>query len=231
MAQEPFPLSYPTEARLAFGNDEALRRIAKVARFNSGCRVLHLGCGTGSASILFAREFGCSITAVDSDEQALERLRERVRANNLNDRVQIRSVDPKKLPFPEAEFEGVFSDGRFLMSLETAAKKLRRFIAPKGRLCLVYPVKVGRQPNPGLLEFWEKRLQEPLRYPREALQAVEVAGRRRSRPYLTRSWRTSTAPSRISWPRCPIRPTPSSSGTRPRSTVLRPGAPRSPLGS
>jgi SAM-dependent methyltransferase len=126
--------------------------------------------------VVLARDCGCGVIAVDQDEKALELVKERVRANSLADRVQIRTLDPKKLSFPDSEFEGIVADGRLPFNLEGAAKKLRRFIAPKGRLCLTYPVKVGRQPNRAMIEFWEKKLGEPLHLPREALQIVEAAG-------------------------------------------------------
>jgi SAM-dependent methyltransferase len=173
---EAFPAFYPLEARRPFGYDEAVRRMAKVARFSAGCRLLHLGCGTGATAVALARETGCSVLAADSDAAAMEKVQERVKTANLSERVQARVVDYKKLPFAEGDFEGIVLDGRLPMRLTAAVTQLRRLLAPKGRLCIVYPVKVGREQVPTLVQFWERRLGEALHMPRELLQILESAG-------------------------------------------------------
>jgi SAM-dependent methyltransferase len=173
---EAFPPYYPSDARRAFGHDEALRRLAKAARFTAGCRVLHLSCGSGAGAVFLANETGCSVVAVDSDPAMIDQVKERVRSNNLTERVQARVVDYRKLPFPDAEFEGIVTVGAPPLTLEAAAKGLRRLLAPKGRLCLVYPVKVGRQQSPDVVQLWERRMGEALRTPREALEVLERAG-------------------------------------------------------
>jgi ubiquinone/menaquinone biosynthesis C-methylase UbiE len=173
---DAFPAFYPLEARRPFGHDEAVRRMAKIARFSAGCRLLHLGCGSGATTVMLAHETGCSILAADSDAAAVEKLQERVRTSNLGERVQHRVVDFKKLPFPDAEFDGIVLDGGLPMRLSAAMTQLRRLLAPKGRLCIVYPVKVGREQAASVVQFWERRLAEALQMPREALQVMESAG-------------------------------------------------------
>jgi SAM-dependent methyltransferase len=173
---EAFPAFYPLEARRPFGHDEAVRRMAKVARFSAGCRLLHLGCGTGGTTVMLAHETGATVFASDSDAAAMDKLQERVRTSNLAERVHARVVDYKKLPFPDAEFEGIVLDGRLPMRLSAAVTQLRKLLAPKGRLCIVYPVKVGREYAPTVVQFWERRLGEALQMPREALQLMESGG-------------------------------------------------------
>jgi SAM-dependent methyltransferase len=173
---EAFSLSYPLDARRPFGHEDALRRLAKGAKFTTSGHILHLRCGAGAGTVLLARELGCRVMGADDDAAALAQLQERAKANNLADRVQGKVIDFKKLPFPEAEFDGIIADGGLPMNLETAAKTLRRHLAPKGRLCLVHPVRVGRVLPAALGAFWEGRLKEALRLPREALQVVEQAG-------------------------------------------------------
>jgi SAM-dependent methyltransferase len=173
---EAFPAFYPLEARRPFGHDEAVRRMAKVARFSAGCRLLHLGCGAGGTTVMLAHETGATVFAVDTDAAAMDALQERVRTSNLSERVHPRLVDYKKLPFPDAEFEGIVLDGRLPMRLSAAVTQLRKLLSPKGRLCAVYPVKVGREYVQTVVGFWERRLGEALQMPREALQLMESAG-------------------------------------------------------
>jgi len=173
---EAFPLFYPGDARRPFENDEPVRRFGRTAVLAEGSRVLDLACGRGMAGLLLAREFGCEVLAVDADERALAHLGERVRASGLAERMQVKRVDPMRLPFAEGEFDGILIQGRILFPLTNAVRSLRRFLAPRGRLCLTYPARVGRFPNRASLEFWEAKLGEPVLLPRELLQEMERGG-------------------------------------------------------
>ncbi len=171
---EHFPIYFPHEARRAFASDGYCRRIAKLAHLGGTSRVLEL-CG-GPTGLFLAREVGCAVIAVDADEKPLEAIRERVRAQVLANRVDVRRVDFGKLSFQDGEFHGVLAVGRVPMPLEAAAKTLRRFLAPRGRLVMTYPVKVGRNPFKVAVEHWERKIGEPLLLPREALQIFERNG-------------------------------------------------------
>jgi SAM-dependent methyltransferase len=171
---EHFPLYFPADARRPFGSEEFARRIARVAHLGGGSRVLELVAGpTGFA---LAREHGCQLTAVDGEDRAVDQLKDRVKSQSVGDRVQVRKVDLARLPFADAEFDGILSVGRVPLPLTVALRTLRRHLAPKGRLVLTYPVKVGRFPAKPSTEYWEKKLGEPLLYPREVLLTVQKAG-------------------------------------------------------
>jgi protein-L-isoaspartate O-methyltransferase len=174
---EPFPLYFPGDARRPFGSDAATRRFAKVAQLEEGGRVLELGCGpAGSASVLLAQEFGCSVVAADSDEALLSRMRERVHSLALDGRVEVRRVDLSKPAFREGEFDAVLCQGRVLMTLPDALGTLRPLLAHKGRVGITYPVRVGRVTPRAVLEFWERRLGAPLLLPRELLHVLAQSG-------------------------------------------------------
>ncbi len=171
---EHFPVYFPSDARRAFSSDELVRRVARVARWSGGSRLLEL-CGS-SASVVLARDCGCAVTAIDSDDAAVQALTERVKGHSLTDRIVVRRLDFGKLPFQDGEFEGVLVLGRVPLRLSSAVQTLRRHLAPRGRLVMTYPVKVGRYPLKSATDFWEKKLGEPLLLPREVLQLLEKAG-------------------------------------------------------
>jgi SAM-dependent methyltransferase len=171
---DAFPLWYPPDARRLFTADGLLRRIARTAHWTNSSKVLEL-CGS-PASLTLARSEGCAVTVADEDQKALDGLKERVATHALGNLVTLKQVSFANLPFGDAEFDGVVALGRVLMPLGTAATKLRKLLAPKGRLVFTYPVKVGRYPAENALKFWESRLGEALKLPREALLAVEKVG-------------------------------------------------------
>jgi SAM-dependent methyltransferase len=172
----PFPLYYPGDARRAFGTDEATRRFARVAQLEPGSRVLVLGCGPLTAPVLLARDLGCSVVAVDTEEALLAPVRERVRALGLGDRVELRRVELERLGLPEGEFDAILTPGRVLWPLRTALTTLRRLLARRGRIGLTFPARVGRYTAKAILEFWEERLGEPPLLPRDLLLELEAQG-------------------------------------------------------
>jgi ubiquinone/menaquinone biosynthesis C-methylase UbiE len=171
---EDYPLFISSDVRRAFGNEQFCRRIARNASWGEGSRVLDLS--PGESSVLLAREFGCSVTAADADASALDEVRTRVKAHGVGDRVEVKAISWDKLPFGQGEFDGIIELGRVPLPLEHAVTKLRPLLAVRGRLVLSYPVKVGLHPTKAAIDFWEKRMGEPMRYPREVLLVLERAG-------------------------------------------------------
>jgi SAM-dependent methyltransferase len=171
---DAFPLWYPSDARRLFTADGLLRRIARTAHWGNTSKVLEL-CGS-QASLTLARTEGCAVTVADEDQKSLDALNQRIASHSLGNLVTLKQVKFAALPFADAEFDGVVTLGRVLMPLSIAVQALRKLLAPKGRLVLTYPVKVGRYPTEAALKFWESRLGEPLGLPRETLLKVEKAG-------------------------------------------------------
>jgi cyclopropane fatty-acyl-phospholipid synthase-like methyltransferase len=174
---EPFPLYFPGDARRPFSSEAAARRFAKVAQLEEGGRVLELGCGsTGPASVVLAQEFGCSVVAVDLDEELVARMRETVRSFGLDGRVEARCMELGRLAFREGEFDAIVCQGRVLMALPEALRTLRPLLAQQGRVGITYPVRVGRVTPRAVLDFWERRLGAPLVLPRELLHVLAQSG-------------------------------------------------------
>ena len=90
--------------------------------------------------------------------------------------VTLKHVNWGSLPFADNAFDGIVGLGRLIAPLESGAAALRRFLAPKGRLAMTWPVKVSRNPSAAALEYWQARLGQPLQLPREALMSVEKQG-------------------------------------------------------
>lgn len=171
-----FPLYYPGDARPELTGESPLRRLGKQLLLTPDSRVLALGTGDGSVPTVLVREFGCRIEAAELSEEDAERTRQVVKTAAQEDRISVRVVDLKALSLPEAAYDAVWVDARAPFPLETAVQVVRPLLASKGRLCLTYPVRVGRHTQPALLKHWEQTLGEPLRLPRECLQVLERSG-------------------------------------------------------
>ena len=172
----PFPFPFPSDARRAFASDEAALRFATAAQLQPDARVLLLGCGPGNTGLALARERGATLVCADPDGAALDALRELAKLEGLEGRVQTRRVDLGELPFAEGSFDAVWIPGRVPYRLEDALRRLRPLLAPRGRLGLTYPARVGRQVRRESIEGWQARLGEALRSPRDLLMELERAG-------------------------------------------------------
>ncbi|MGA9526390.1 MAG: class I SAM-dependent methyltransferase [Myxococcaceae bacterium] len=139
-------------------------------------KVLVLGIGDGQAVLFLTREVGAQVVAADVSAEALERLRSKLQPAEVAQRVRLQRVDYDALPFAKGEFAAVFVDVMPVMPLQTTVSTLRPLLAPNGRLCLGYPVRVSRHPSPGAVRFWEQKLGETLLLPREVLQILERSG-------------------------------------------------------
>jgi cyclopropane fatty-acyl-phospholipid synthase-like methyltransferase len=173
---EAFPFHYPPDARRAFESDEITRRFALIAGLASGSRVMEILPGRGTASLLLAKEFGCDVTCVEADDAAVAALTDRVRSMGLADRISIKRSDPAKPDGPAGSFDAIVVQGRVVGPLEACVRQYRTLLSTNGRLMITYPARVGRFPQKQAVEFWEKRLGESMRYPREILQTLEVNG-------------------------------------------------------
>lgn len=168
------PTYLPPNARRLFSSADCVQRIARTAHWPQGARVLELA-ASPVAGVLHS-VLKATVTAVDSDPRALDAVRERLKAAGMADKISLRQISWGALPFGDAEFDGIVCLGRMLGPLDVVAQQLRRHLAPKGRLALTWPVKVGRNPAPTALDYWQNRLGVPLMLPRDALISVEKFG-------------------------------------------------------
>ena len=171
---DAFPIYLPADARRLFASLDVVQRIARTAHWAQGVRVLEL-CASG-ASALFVSELAAQVTAVDTDPRILDALKERLKAVSIQDKVTVRQAAWGALPFADGDFDGIVCLGRLLAPVDQVAKALRRHLAPKGRLVLTWPVRVGRAPVQAALDFWQAKLGQPLQLPREALMGIEKHG-------------------------------------------------------
>lgn len=171
---DAFPIYLPPDARRLFSSEATIVRIARTAHWAPGPRILELG--ASPAAGLMATTLKATVTAVDSDPRAVDGLKERLKVAGLADKVAVKQVAWNTLPFKEQEFDGIVGLGKLIAPPEQAAVGLRRLLAPKGRLVITWPVKVGRNPVQSALDFWHARVGQPLQLPREALMSVERHG-------------------------------------------------------
>lgn len=121
---------------------EAMRRtnerMAELAGIDRDSRVLDVGCGYGETAFHLARDHGCEVVAINISHRELDLAEERRPASGVADRVSFRYGDFHDLPFPDGEFDVVWSQEAFLHGAdkEHILTECRRVLRPAGRLVI-----------------------------------------------------------------------------------------------
>jgi hypothetical protein len=157
-----------SDPRAPFCRPSVVQRLIRRLELPPGTEVLEWGVARGTSAATLAR-MGMTVTLVEPDESALDRVLQGLRA-------QVNAVKAERPPVAMA--------GRFALVLlhardalgEEVASAAREFLAPEGRVAFVRPVRVLLRPPPGLVEQWEKHWGLTLRTPQELLAALPAAG-------------------------------------------------------
>jgi SAM-dependent methyltransferase len=100
-------------------------------------RIADIGCGTGAATRVLARELDARITAVDFLPVFVDTLRERIAAEGLAGRVDAAVGTMEDLPFEDESFDVIWSEGAiYNMGFERGVKEWRRYLKPGGILAV-----------------------------------------------------------------------------------------------
>jgi arsenite methyltransferase len=134
-------LGYPAE--LANVPDAAVESFAGVAnpwemgRLAPGERVLDVGSGAGTDSLLAAQMFGEQghVTGIDMTPEMLAKARAAAAAMGAAN-VEFVEADAERLPFPDASFDVVISNGviDLIPDKDAVFAELHRVLIPGGRL-------------------------------------------------------------------------------------------------
>ena len=142
-----------------FGGDSIRRELVDCAALVPGHRVLDIGCGTGSLTVLLARDHPeAGVVGLDPDPKALARATRKAARAGVAVRFDEGFSDA--LPYGDASFDRVFSSF-MLHHLKPAEKKrtlleCRRVLEPGGVLFLLDFGGAGPRAD-GLLARWLHR--------------------------------------------------------------------------
>jgi DNA-binding transcriptional MerR regulator/precorrin-6B methylase 2 len=128
------------------GTEVATRKALSLVPFAPET-ILEIGCGAGMATMTLAEATVARITATAPAEGALDRLRERVAALGLGERVEVRNVDMAQLPLPEQPWDMIWAEGSaYIIGVERAMRDWKRLLRPGG--VLVFSEMVWRTDEP-----------------------------------------------------------------------------------
>jgi ubiquinone/menaquinone biosynthesis C-methylase UbiE len=93
-----------------YGSMEATRTLVEMCRIGDGKYVLDVGSGVGATPCYLAKAADCRVMGVDLVDKMIEQSRERAKAEGVEDRVEFRVADARKLPFEDNLFDAVIME-------------------------------------------------------------------------------------------------------------------------
>src|SRR3954454_10103517 len=166
-AAEVFWALHTDLPREGVGSDATTRELLELARPLPGDRALDVACGPGRSALVLA-DAGLRVTAVDTHEPFLDRLRAAAGAR----RITVERASMRELPYDDGAFDLVWCEGgAYLMGVDAALAAWRRLLVPGGALVFTEVGWTTPSPSPEARAFWAA-------YPamRDAAATVAAAG-------------------------------------------------------
>lgn len=124
--------------RLRPGGVKATNFLTASSGLHQGSTVLEVACNQGTSAIAWAKQYGCTITAIDLDAHALEIAKENSRKANVFHQIEFQQADARALPFPDERFDIVINEAMLTMLSEQdkalALQEYYRVLKPGGIL-------------------------------------------------------------------------------------------------
>jgi len=160
------------------GGKKSTERLAGLAGFTPGTRVLDVGGGFGGPARTLAAEYGCQVTVIDLTESYLEAARLLTERLGLADRVTHQVGNALELPFEDGSFDAVWTQnsGMNIADKERLYQGFQRVLRPGGRLVFQEPMAGAAQPVIYPVMWARDASGSFLRTPDEMRALIEAAG-------------------------------------------------------
>ncbi len=117
--------------------------------------VLDIGCGTGAQTLVLADATNGRITATDLIPEFLTQLDSALRQRGLAHRARTCQADMNNLPFADASFDLIWSEGAaYVMGFDNALREWRQLLRPGGYLVVSEACWFKPNPPEELKAFW-----------------------------------------------------------------------------
>ena len=140
--------------------------------------ILDIGCGPGMQTVELAKCTHGNITALDTHQPYLEKLKERAQAEGLSDKVTAVNTSMFALEFEAESFDVIWSEGAiYIMGFEQGLRAWRPFLKPGGYVAVTEISWLRPDPPMEVQTFWASEY-AGMRSVQENLDIIPMAGYR-----------------------------------------------------
>ena len=154
------------------GGEEQTRLAITLSGLGRGknLKIVDIGCGSGASTLVLASTLDAHITAVDLVPEFLNTLAEAASRTGVGDRVTTLTESMDKLPFAEAEFDAIWSEGAiYNMGFARGIEAWSRFLKPGGILALSELTWLTDERPDELQRYWDRE------YPQVDTASAKIA--------------------------------------------------------
>ena len=141
------------------GGEEQTRLAIMLSGLGRGknLKIADIGCGSGASTLVLASTLDAHITAVDLVPEFLNTLAEAASRTEVGDHITRLTESMDKLPFAEAEFDAIWSEGAiYNMGFARGIEAWRRFLKPGGILALSELTWLTDERPEELQRYWDR---------------------------------------------------------------------------
>ena len=144
------------------GDDETSLAVSLSGlRGATNLKIADIGCGTGASTLVLARELDAHITAVDFCPEFLTKLEDVAARAGVADRITTLSASMEALPFAEAAYDAIWSEGAiYNMGFAAGVQAWRNYLKPNGILAVSELTWLTDQRPEELQKHWEREYPE-----------------------------------------------------------------------
>jgi ubiquinone/menaquinone biosynthesis C-methylase UbiE len=136
-------------------SDSTAKALALCSGLPDKPSMLDIGCGPGMQTMALAEASSGSIIAVDTFDEYLDELRQRVKKASLSNRVEVKNADMTALGLPEAAFDLIWCEGAaYIMGVPNALRTWRPLLRHQGYLAFTELVWLDKHPPDEVAEFF-----------------------------------------------------------------------------
>lgn len=124
-------------------------------------KIADIGCGTGSQTIVLAQNTSAQIVGVDLFPDFLDKLDDKAKELNLQDRITTLAKAMEELPFTNDEFDIIWSEGAiYNMGFKAGVINWKDYLKSDGYLCVSEVTWITDSRPKELEDFWMKTYPE-----------------------------------------------------------------------
>ena len=144
------------------GDDETRHAIALSGlKGATNLKIADIGCGTGASTLVLAKELDAHITAVDFLPDFLVKLEEAAGRADLADCITTLCATMETLPFTEAAYDAIWSEGAiYNMGFAAVIEAWRKYLKPNGILAVSEMTWLTDQRPEKLQAHWQREYSE-----------------------------------------------------------------------
>ena len=136
-------------------NDCTIKALELCSELPENPAVLDIGCGPGMQTMALAEACSGHLIAVDTSDEYLDQLRERVREAGLGDRIEVKNADMVELGLPEESVDLIWCEGAaYIMGVSAALQAWRTLLRKMGYLGFTELVWLEETPPATVANFF-----------------------------------------------------------------------------